>query len=331
MNSRLFQKYEDSLLYTLVLLPAIILPIVHYVTYEKKLALNYMIFTIIYAVLQFWIKNTLNGKHLQVIQTLLYYFIILVTPIFLDKMIYICLIFQIAGVIMLAFEKNIKVVFFLHAVVLVYNMWFFQSVENTFFLAVFVAGYGIMAYISFGIRTLIIKMLEKIEELSTTDDLTGLLNQKGFLKRIEEEHYRSQRYGKSFTLIMIDSDDLKRINDTHGHKYGNMVINMVAEVIRESVRRTDFAGRFGGDEYMICLVETALGNGIEFGERIRKMIEMKSLFTDKGKDFKVTISVGIANYPDSGKNLYEIIENADKALYMAKKDGKNKVKHVVIN
>lgn len=303
----------------------------HYILYEKKFGLNYLLFIMSYLLLQFWMKNISYNKYLRFISIMLYYFVILSTPLLFQKMLYICLIFQIIGIVILGFEKNNKVVLFFHITAISYDIWIMQDFQNTPFEIAFITGYATITYISVALKNMILKMHEKILELSTTDDLTGLLNQKGFLKRIEEEYYRSQRYQKSFTLIMIDSDDLKRVNDTYGHKYGNMVINMVAGVIKESVRRTDFAGRFGGDEYMICLVETELTPAIDFGERIRKTIEMKSLFTEKGKDFKATISVGIANYPGSGKNLYEIIENADKALYMAKNDGKNRVKYVVIN
>lgn len=331
MENRLFQKIEENLLYALSLFPGVALPLAHYILYEKKFGLNYLLFIISYLVLQFWMKNISYNKYLRFISMMLYYFVILSTPLLFEKMLYICLIFQIIGIVILAFEKNNKVILFFHITAITYDIWIMQDFQNTPFEIAFITGYATITYISVALKSMILKMHEKILELSTTDDLTGLLNQKGFLKRIEEEYYRSQRYQKSFTLIMIDSDDLKRVNDTYGHKYGNMVINMVAGVIKESVRRTDFAGRFGGDEYMICLVETELTPAIDFGERIRKTIEMKSLFTEKGKDFKATISVGIANYPDSGKNLYEIIENADKALYMAKNDGKNRVKYVVIN
>jgi diguanylate cyclase (GGDEF)-like protein len=161
--------------------------------------------------------------------------------------------------------------------------------------------------------------------LSKTDDFTGLLNQKGFLEKLENEYHRSSRYDKSFVLLMIDSDDLKRINDTYGHKYGSMTIKMISDIIKSYTRRTDFAGRYGGDEFMVCLVESTKDDGLIFAERLRKTVEMKSLFTDKGKKLKITVSIGVSCYPESGKELYDIIEKADKALYNVKEKGKNSV------
>jgi len=215
--------------------------------------------------------------------------------------------------------------------VIVADFYYFRDTVGLKFFNAYIINYILIFYVAYYLRDVFYKLFLKVEELSITDGLTGLLNQKGFLKKLEDEYYRSVRYKKTFCLIMLDSDDLKKINDSYGHKYGNMVIKLIADILKESCRRTDFAGRYGGDEYMICLVETDMNSAYEFSERVRKMIEVKSLFTDKGKDFKITVSVGIAGFPESGDKLYEIIENADKALYMAKKDGKNRVKYVVKN
>ncbi|MCX8083540.1 MAG: GGDEF domain-containing protein [Calditerrivibrio sp.] len=170
-----------------------------------------------------------------------------------------------------------------------------------------------------------------INELSTTDDLTGLLNQSGFMKKIEEEFYRSQRYNKTFSVLMLDSDNLKHVNDTYGHKYGSMVITSIAEVIKSNIRRTDFAARYGGDEFIICLVETEIEGAKEVAERIRKQFELKSFFTKDEKKFNLTVSIGISNYPLSGDSLLDIIDNADKALYESKKQGKNKTTLMIKN
>lgn len=170
-----------------------------------------------------------------------------------------------------------------------------------------------------------------ITELSTTDDLTGLLNQSGFMKKIEEEFYRSQRYLKTFSVLMIDSDNLKLINDTYGHKYGSMVIVSIAEVIKNNIRRTDFAGRYGGDEFVVCLVETDLSGALEVAERIRKQFELKSFFTKDEKKFNITLSIGVSNYPKSGDTLMDVLENADKAMYESKSSGKNKTSFLIKN
>ncbi|MGA1862207.1 GGDEF domain-containing protein [Deferribacter thermophilus] len=185
--------------------------------------------------------------------------------------------------------------------------------------------YGVLLFFFIIIRFWIDKLYYQINELSITDDLTGLLNQKGFLRKFEEEYYRSVRYKKSFTLIMLDSDDLKKVNDTYGHKYGTKVILFIAEEIKKNIRRTDFACRYGGDEFMICLVETPLNNGKIFADRLRKSIAIKPVFTEKGKGFNVTISLGVVGFPDTSEKSYELLDLVDKALYDAKNKGKNKV------
>lgn len=163
-----------------------------------------------------------------------------------------------------------------------------------------------------------------INELSTTDDLTGLLNQSGFMKKIEDEFYRSQRYNKNFSVLMVDSDNLKAVNDTYGHKYGSMVIVSIAETIRDNIRRSDFAARYGGDEFIICLVETDIDGAMDVAERIRKQFELKSFFTRDDKKFMLTLSIGVSSYPKSGETLLDVLDNADKALYNSKNLGKNR-------
>jgi diguanylate cyclase (GGDEF)-like protein len=244
---------------------------------------------------------------------------------------YILTMLQIIGIFLFLNTPKVNYLILIHLLILTFDFFFLKKRGELIFFSNLAISYLLSIYIAFSTRDGILKMLTKIEELSITDGLTGLLNQKGFLRKLEEEYYRSVRYGKSFALLMLDSDDLKRINDAFGHRYGNMVIKLIADVVRDNCRRTDFAGRYGGDEYMICLVETSLDAAKEFSERLRKTIEIKSLFTDKGKDFKVTISIGIASFPESGGNLYDIIENADRALYMAKSEGKNRVRCVVKN
>jgi|GEM_PF-1760734 diguanylate cyclase (GGDEF)-like protein len=213
-------------------------------------------------------------------------------------------------------------------IVIVYIHFFIMKFENfPTVLVIFASSIYISAYF----KSIVTLFYKKMEELSTTDDFTGLLNQKGFFKKLEEEYYRSVRYNKNFTLIMLDSDDLKCINDNYGHKYGSMVIKMIGDIISNNIRRTDFACRYGGDEFMLCLVETAGNIGVEIADRLRSTIELNSLFTDKGKDFKITVSVGVAIYPDSGERLFDVIDKADRALYLAKASGKNKVKLLLKN
>lgn len=235
---------------------------------------------------------------------------------------------HIIGIIVISLTiHSIKSYFFIASIFLfdtAFNFFIYEIDQFYILSIVFI----LTAYFSSTFTSLLHNLYTKIDTLSKTDDFTGLLNQKGFLEQLEKEFYRSKRYNKTFILMMLDSDELKKVNETHGHQYGSMVIKMVSEVINANTRRTDFSGRYGGDEFMVCLVESTKKDGILFAERIRKTIEMKSLFTSKGKELAVTVSVGVSSFPESGNELYDIIEKADKALYLAKDKGKNNVQYM---
>ncbi len=271
--------------------------------------------------------NTLNRNLLPYLLILLFY-IYTFLNLFLFKDLYvIILILHVIGLLLtiIVFHKS-HMVFILQALIcIVDNLFGISFVANKDVFIYFTFVFALVAYIGFHFLQIFKYLTDKIELLLKTDDFTGLLNQKGFLEKLENEYYRSSRYDNIFVLLMIDADGLKKVNDTYGHKYGSMTIKMIAEIIRANTRRTDFAGRYGGDEFMVCLVESSKEEGLLFAERLRRTIEMKSLFTDKGKEIDITISIGVSCYPYSGKELYEIIENADKALYNAKAKGKNAV------
>lgn len=215
-------------------------------------------------------------------------------------------------------------------IITILTIIFFIELQQPYFIT-FLLSIPFVFIISTNFNKINILTNNLITELSTTDDLTGLLNQSGFMKKIEEEFYRSQRYLKTFSVLMIDSDNLKLINDTYGHKYGSMVIVSIADVIKNNIRRTDFAGRYGGDEFVVCLVETDLNGAIEVAERIRKQFELKSFFTKDEKKFNITLSVGVSNYPKSGDTLMDVLEYADKAMYQSKSSGKNKTSFLIKN
>ena len=168
-----------------------------------------------------------------------------------------------------------------------------------------------------------------------TDELTKLYRHGYFYKRLEEEIERSGRYGRTFSLIFVDVDDFKKINDVFGHRVGDEVLRRVAGTISSHLRKVDIAARYGGEEFAILLPETDRANAPVVGERIRKLVEedflkretrmqvLKQAFAD-GVRLKVTVSVGISSYRPGGE-VDTLVKEADKALYRAKWEGKNKV------
>jgi diguanylate cyclase (GGDEF)-like protein len=160
---------------------------------------------------------------------------------------------------------------------------------------------------------------------ATTDDLTGLYTRQYIDERLAQEIERAKRYQRPFSILMVDLDHFKQVNDTFGHTTGDLVLQIVADILTEELRDSDIAGRLGGEEFIIILGETELDGAINFAERIREEIESKEIVKDN-KIIKVTASIGLACYKLSHKERVErLIEEADKALYQAKSNGRNRV------
>ena len=123
---------------------------------------------------------------------------------------------------------------------------------------------------------------------------------------------------------MIDSDNLKQINDKHGHESGNRLLQHLVRCIREQLRGSDVMARFGGDEFILLLPETGSKGALEMAERIRRAVEI-SRFDVRSGDTNITVSLGVASYPEDGGNLDVILDKADKAMYRAKQHGRNRV------
>ncbi len=157
-------------------------------------------------------------------------------------------------------------------------------------------------------------------ELIYTDDLTGLYNHRYLHIALEQEIRRSERYGLEFSLAFIDLDLFKRINDEHGHLVGSGVLRQVGEVLRECVRDADTLFRYGGDEFTAMLVETDTRGAKIVAERIRSAIEDFNFSAGKGKTSRLTATVGHATYPIHATTQNEMIDLADKAMYLGKND-----------
>jgi len=170
----------------------------------------------------------------------------------------------------------------------------------------------------------LIRMQEKLVQTSTKDALTGLFNRRYLLESLESEIERAKRYKEDLSFLMIDIDHFKKVNDTYGHTAGDTVLADVAKILTNSIRQSDLAGRLGGDEFAIILPHTDIKDGLVAAQKIRKAVE-QAQFTDKEDVIKVTISIGVAICSDTDTTL-DIIKHADKALYMAKENGRNQVK-----
>ncbi|HET9625596.1 MAG TPA: sensor domain-containing diguanylate cyclase [Kofleriaceae bacterium] len=165
-------------------------------------------------------------------------------------------------------------------------------------------------------------------ELAMVDGLTGLFVRRYFDARIEEEIERSKRYGSAFSVVMMDVDDFKSLNDTHGHLIGDRVLRGIANVVKSQMRGVDTAARYGGEEIAVILPRTEMVNAYNVGERIRLAIAELRITTDgePPRSLRVTASFGIAGYPESTATSGEdLVRRADRALYRAKKMGKNRV------
>ena len=164
-------------------------------------------------------------------------------------------------------------------------------------------------------------------EMAMVDGLTGLFVRRYFDARIEEEIERSRRFGTPFAVVMMDIDDFKHLNDTHGHLAGDRVLRDIAAIVKTNMRGVDTAARYGGEELALILPRTELVAALNQAERVRSSIaEHRVAGEDGGPVLAVTASFGIAAYPESGATTAEeLVRRADRALYRAKRTGKNRV------
>ncbi len=166
--------------------------------------------------------------------------------------------------------------------------------------------------------------LKQLEMQATTDGLTQLYNYRSFMQSIVNEVERSIRYDLKFTLLVIDVDYFKQVNDTHGHLAGDKVLIHVASAIKKNTRNVDIVCRYGGEEFTVILVETSLQDGLMTAERIRENIENMNT-TYKENIINITVSIGAVEFPNSSRKSESLINEADKALYEAKSKGRNRI------
>jgi two-component system cell cycle response regulator len=166
------------------------------------------------------------------------------------------------------------------------------------------------------------------KERAFIDDCTGLYNARYLYTSAENEISRSERYGSELTFVFLDLDRFKLVNDNYGHLVGSRTLRKIGEVLLSCVRQVDMVARYGGDEFTILLADTSHEGGMQVSERIREMVEETEFETDTDVPMRLTVSIGVASYPEHGEARDELLDAADKAMYHAKLMGRNKVSSI---
>lgn len=165
--------------------------------------------------------------------------------------------------------------------------------------------------------------VERAEALSVTDDLTQLYNSRYLSLVLRRETKRASRNGRPLSLLFVDLDGFKSINDTHGHLFGSRALVEAASVMRTCARETDVVSRFGGDEFALVLPDTGSEGAVSVGERVRDRIAVHPFLHGDGLDIHLTVSVGVATLPEAATSAEALLQAADKAMYYVKDHGKN--------
>jgi diguanylate cyclase (GGDEF)-like protein len=165
--------------------------------------------------------------------------------------------------------------------------------------------------------------VQRAEALSVTDDLTQLYNSRYLSQVLRRETKRASRSGRPLSLLFVDLDGFKSINDSHGHLFGSRALVEAAGVIRASARETDVVARFGGDEFALVLPDTGSEGATAVGERIRERVAAWSFLQGEGLTIRLTVSIGVATLPDVASSSEQLIHAADEAMYWVKDHGKN--------
>jgi diguanylate cyclase (GGDEF)-like protein len=180
--------------------------------------------------------------------------------------------------------------------------------------------------LAYGLARALTRLHERVAEQAVTDPLTGLWNRRRMGETLEREVDRAVRFGHPISLIILDVDDFKAINDRQGHLQGDIVLETVADAVRESIRTIDLAARYGGDELALILLETAREGATTLAERLRERVRDTDIPLRDGGSMSVTLSVGVATVPDSAGDLESLVDAADRALLRAKRAGKNQIR-----
>jgi diguanylate cyclase (GGDEF)-like protein len=168
-------------------------------------------------------------------------------------------------------------------------------------------------------------LFAQVQHLAITDSLTNVYNRRYFFEIANNEFSRSLRYRKPLSIIMIDLDNYKEVNDQYGHIIGDNALKVISKTFADNIRQTDILGRYGGDEFCILLPETNITQAAELAERLKTLTKELIIHIDQAT-FSITISAGVSCSDISTKDFSELLLSADIALYQAKKNGRNQIK-----
>ena len=169
------------------------------------------------------------------------------------------------------------------------------------------------------------RSVERIQELTITDDCTGLYNARHLYKTLESEVYRSSRFGYEFSVLFIDLDHFKQVNDTHGHLIGSKLLAEIGYLIKAQLRLIDFAFRYGGDEFVVLLPQTSKDSALVVARRLRDSLRNSVFCKEEGLNLNVRASMGLATYPHDAKSPHDIIRQADEMMYMVKNSTRDNI------
>jgi diguanylate cyclase (GGDEF)-like protein len=169
------------------------------------------------------------------------------------------------------------------------------------------------------------RSFEKIQELTITDDCTGLYNARHLYKTLETEVYRSARFGYEFTVVFIDLDYFKQVNDTHGHLIGSKLLAEIGYLIKAQLRLIDYAFRYGGDEFVVLLPQTGKDSALVVAKRLRDSLRISTFCKEEGLNLNVRASMGVATYPHDAKTPHDVIRQADEMMYLVKNTSRDNI------
>ncbi len=168
-------------------------------------------------------------------------------------------------------------------------------------------------------------LVQSLNELATHDGLTGLYNHREFYKLLEDELVRAQRFNRPASLLMLDIDHFKRVNDTHGHLAGDAVLKELSELLDREARTIDRVCRYGGEEITVILPESDLEAAANMAERMRAAVEAQAFDANADAPLRITVSIGVASFPAHADSAQALVAAADAALYAVKQDGRNRI------
>jgi diguanylate cyclase (GGDEF)-like protein len=169
------------------------------------------------------------------------------------------------------------------------------------------------------------RWVERIQELTITDDCTGLYNARHLYKTLETEVYRSSRFGYEFSVLFIDLDHFKSVNDTHGHLIGSKLLAEIGYLVKAQLRLIDFAFRYGGDEFVVLLPQTGKDSALVVAKRLQDGFRASSFCRDEGLNLNVRASIGLATYPHDAREAHDVIRQADSMMYMVKNSTRDNI------